>query len=67
MIASNTAGQRLAVFEAIKNGAMTADDVREAVRTMAAFKGCSPTTVKNNAAWHVAQLRKHGFLAKGGR
>ena len=61
-----TGGQRRAVYDAIKGGAADAAAVREAVRRSAAFKGASETTLKQNAAWHVAQLRRDGFLSKGG-
>ena len=60
-------GQRLAVYDAIKAGATDAAAVREAVRRSAAFKGASAATLRQNAAWHVARLRRDGFLAKGGK
>ena len=60
------AGQRRAVYEAIKKGAGSAEEVREAVRSTAAFKGVSAETLKNNVSWYVARLRRDGFIAKGG-
>jgi len=61
-----TRGQRRAVYDAIKAGAADAAAVRDAVRRSAAFKGAGDTTLRQNAAWHVAQLRRDGFLTKGG-
>lgn len=58
----DTAGQRRAVYDAIKAGAATPADLRDKVKTTDAFKGAKDSTLRNNVAFHVSRLRKDGFV-----
>jgi hypothetical protein len=55
-------GQKRAVYDAVRAGAISAIALRDAMSKHKTFDGASETTVKQNVAWYVARLRKDGFV-----